>query len=163
MPKKCKRSNNSSQEPSQTEMSKAEGIFRGHRTLAVMPTYRCVANCASCGTLSNPKVETELSLQAIIECIREAKRLNFANIVFTGGEPMLCWKKLLKAIKETKKLSMMTRLVTNAYWATTPNKALKKIQILKKAGLDEINFSTGDEHAKFIPLANIINAISASI
>ena len=169
MLKKCEnkqkriRSKNSHQEPSQTEMRKAEGIFRGPRTLSIMPTFRCVANCASCGTLSNPKVETELSLQAIIECAREAKRLNFANIVFTGGEATLCWEKLLKAIGETKKLGMMTRLVTNAHWATTPNEALKKIQILKEAGLDEINFSTGDEHAEFIPLPNIINAIVASI
>jgi organic radical activating enzyme len=144
-------------------MSKVEGIFRGPRTLSVMPTFRCVANCASCGTLSNPRVKTELSLQAIIECVREAKRLNFVNVVFTGGEATLCWKKLLKAIRETKRLGMMTRLVTNAHWATSPNKALKKIQILKKAGLDEINFSTGDEHAKFVPLPNIINAIAASI
>jgi organic radical activating enzyme len=144
-------------------MSNNEGIFRGPRTLAIMPTFRCVANCESCGTLSNPFDKTELSLQSIIKCIQEAKRINFANIVFTGGESTLCWKKLLNAIKETKNLGMMTRLVTNAHWATTPNKASNRIQILKKAGLDEINFSTGDEHAKFVPITNIINAIVTSI
>jgi hypothetical protein len=128
-----------------------------------MPTFRCVANCASCGTLSNPFDKTELSLQSIKKCIQEVKRVNFANIVFTGGEATLCWKKLLKAIKETKRLDIMTRLVSNAHWATTPNIALNRIRTLKKAGLDEINFSAGDEHAKYIPILNIINAIVASI
>ena len=148
---------------SKTCICAKEGVFRGPRTLAIMPTFRCVANCASCGTLSNPLDETELSLQSIIKCVQEAKRNNFANIVFTGGEATLCWEKLLKAIKETKRLGMMTRLVSNAHWATTPNTAVNKIRTLKKAGLDEINFSTGDEHAKYIPISNIINAIVASI
>ena len=149
---------------SQTEQtSSVEGIFRGPKTLAIMPTFRCVANCVSCGTLSNPNDKSELALSTMKKCIQEAKRNNFANIVFTGGEATLCWKNLQKIIKETKKQGMMTRLVTNAHWAKTPKKALRIIQTLKKAGLDEINFSTGDEHAKFIPIQNIINAISASI
>ena len=57
----------------------------------------------------------------------------------------------------------MTRLVTNAHWAKNSKKALRTIKTLKEAGLDEINFSTGDEHAKFVPIQNVINAISASI
>ena len=144
-------------------MERVRGIFRGPRTLSIMPTFRCVSHCASCGTLSTPHDKTSLSLQAILTCIHEASRLNFANIVFTGGEPTLCWRNLLEAIKETRKLGLMTRLVTNAYWATTPNRALKKIQTLKDAGLDEINFSTGDEHAKFVPTPHIMNAIIASL
>ena len=128
-----------------------------------MPTFRCVANCTSCGTLSNPNDKTKLTLPTIKKCIIQAKRSNFANIVFTGGEATLCWKNLLKAIKETKKQGMMTRLVTNAHWAKNPQKTLTTIKTLKEAGLDEINFSTGDEHAKFVPIQNVINAISASI
>jgi Radical SAM superfamily len=139
------------------------GIFRGPRTLSIMPTFRCVSNCASCGTLSNPYDKTNLPLQTIITCIHEAKRLNFANIVFTGGEPTLCWSRLLQAIKEAKKQGLITRLVTNAYWATTPNLATRKLQTLKNGGLDEINFSTGDEHAKFVPIPNLTNAVIASI
>ncbi len=90
MPKKCVRKQKrvclkgSHQRPLRTDTSKVEGIFRGPRTLAIMPTFRCVANCASCGTLSNPHDKTELSLAAIRKCIQEAKCLNFANIVLLG-------------------------------------------------------------------------------
>lgn len=146
-----------------TAEAEVKGIFRGLRTLAVMPTFGCVARCTSCGTLSNPDDKTELSLQTILRSVQEAKRYNFANIVFTGGEATLCWEKLLKGIKETKKRGMWTRLVTNAHWAATPDKALKTVETFKKEGLDEINFSTGTEHTKFIPIRNIINAITASI
>jgi organic radical activating enzyme len=156
-------SKNSPEKVVRTAKSKVKGVFRGLRTLAVMPTFRCVANCTSCGTLSNPYEKTELSLESILKCIQEAKRYNFANIVYTGGEATLCWEKLVKAIKETKKRGMLTRLVTNAHWAATPDKALKTVESLKKVGLDEINFSTGTEHTKFIPIRNIMNAITASI
>ena len=145
------------------KVPKTGGIFRGPRTLTIMPTFRCVANCASCGTLSNPLDKTELTLQEMSRCIQEAKRLNFANIVFTGGEPTLCWEKLLQAIKKTNKSGLMTRLVTNAHWAETPSEAQRTVRALKAAGLDEINFSTGDEHARFIPITNVVNAIVASV
>ena len=84
-------------------MNNISGIFRGPRTLAIMPTFRCVASCASCGTLSNPGDRTELTLTAILRGIEEAECRHFANIVFTGGEPTLCWENLLQAIIETKK------------------------------------------------------------
>ncbi len=161
---KQKRKNlNKTQTTQNIATTPVKGVFRGPRTLSIMPTFRCVANCTSCGTLSNPNDKTKLTLPTIKKCIIQAKRSNFANIVFTGGEATLCWKNLLKAIKETKKQGMVTRLVTNAHWAKTPKKTLRTIKTLKEAGLDEINFSTGDEHAKFVPIQNVINAISASI
>jgi organic radical activating enzyme len=153
----------SSRQEMERKVHKTGGIFRGPRTLAIMPTFRCVANCASCGTLSSPLDKTELTLREMSRCIQEAKRLNFANIVFTGGEPTLCWTKLLKAIRKTKESGLLTRLVTNAHWAGTPNEAQRTVCALRAAGLDEINFSTGDEHARFIPMTNVVNAIAASV
>jgi hypothetical protein len=56
----------------------------------------------------------------------------------------------------------MSRVVTNAYWAQTYDKAIERLKPLVDAGLTEINFSTGDNHQKFVPFKNIINATKAS-
>ena len=110
-----------------------KGVFRGPRTLSVMPTFRCVANCTSCGTLSNPNDKTKLAFPTIKKCIIQAKRSNFANIVFTGGEATLCWKNLLKAIKETKKHGMMTRLSNQRSLGKNPQKNIKNYKSSKRS------------------------------
>ncbi|WP_387466269.1 radical SAM protein [Photorhabdus sp. RM323S] len=127
-----------------------------------MPTFRCNAECSNCGTFSSPRVNNTLSLDEIIYAINEARRLNFLNVVFTGGEPTLRWRDLVKAIEYATSLGLHTRLVTNAHWAKSKSIALSKLRILIDSGLKEINFSTGDEHIKFIPMSNIINAVNSA-
>lgn len=130
------------------------------KTLSVMPTFACPAECASCGTLSGPKDPNKLTFETIRQGIDEAAELEFLNVVFTGGEPTLQWNHLVQAIAYAREKRLLTRLVTNAHWARSYETALKKATILAEAGLDEINFSTGDEHARFIPLEHVIHAIA---
>lgn len=138
------------------------GIFKGIRTLSIMPTFQCNAQCTNCGTLSGPSNLTSLKLNTILSAINEAVQLGFGNVVFTGGEATLRWNDLLAGIQHAKSLGLVTRLVTNGNWAKTIEIAEKKINSLRSAGLDEINFSTGDEHIRFIPLSYIANCIIAS-
>lgn len=58
---------------------------------------------------------------------------------------------------------MTVRIVTNAYWATSYKKASSVIQKLYTSGLREINYSTGDEHQKWVPYDNIAYAILATM
>ncbi|MET0752561.1 MAG: radical SAM protein [Pyrinomonadaceae bacterium] len=139
-----------------------QGVFGG-KTLSVMPTYTCPAACKDCGTLSSPKERTNLDLDTILETIRQAKELDFCNVVFTGGEATLRWKDLLEAIAYATSLGFPTRLVTNAHWARTPERAGKRLDELINYGLSEINYSTGDEHARFIPVERVINAMVAGV
>jgi hypothetical protein len=53
--------------------------------------------------------------------------------------------------------------VSNAYWARTADSASRTVQALAAAGLREINFSTGDQHARFVPMNNIIRAARAGL
>lgn len=66
-----------------------------------------------------------------------------------------------RIIEYANSLNLSTRIVTNAFWASTEDKAKKYIYSLAESGLDEINFSTGDEHLKFVPIDNILNAVKA--
>lgn len=139
------------------------GIIRGPRTLSIMPTYTCPAACTHCASMSGPHVRENIPLSTILDAIDQAKELGFYNVVFTGGEVTLRWADLLKAIAHARSLDLPTRIVTNGHWARDLRTADARLGTLIDAGLDEINFSTGDEHARFIPVDRVANGIIACI
>lgn len=128
-----------------------------------MPTYKCTAACQHCGTISNPKENTWLKLEDMLTVIDQAAESNYKVVVFTGGEPTLAEENLLIGIERAKSYNMIVRIVTNAHWATEDNLASNYIKTLKESGLNEINFSTGDQHARFVPIENIIRATKYSV
>jgi organic radical activating enzyme len=138
-------------------------VFANSKTLSVMLTYACTASCTNCGTSSHPLDKNRLDLGAALSGIDQAKALNFSNVVFTGGEPTLRWPDLLVAIRHANDLGLPTRLVTNAHWATSATRASALIEELVQSGLDEINFSTGDQHVRFVPIDRIAFATVAAI
>lgn len=138
------------------------GIHRGAKTLSIMPTFTCTAACTNCGTLSSPQERTNLALPAILDAITEAKQLGFKVVVFTGGETTLRWRDLLAAIRHATDLALWTRIVTNAHWATSLARADGLLGTLIDHGLCEINYSTGDEHARFVPLERVVFATVAA-
>jgi len=138
-------------------------LYKGGRTLSIMPTYACPAQCNNCGTVSSPHDRNAISLATMISAIEQAKGLGFLNVVFTGGEPTLKWEDLLEAIRFATNLDLPTRVVTNAHWAGSPQAAKSSVRALVEAGLKEINYSTGDEHIRFVPLGHVVNAIIAAL
>ena len=138
------------------------GVFQGRRTLSIMPTFTCPAACKACGTLSSPTDRTQLPLRRILDTLQEARRLGFYNVVFTGGEATLRWNELLAALSYARALGFPTRIVTNAHWARSLEAARERIGELLATGLSEINYSTGDEHVRFIPLEHVVHAIVAA-
>ena len=133
------------------------------KTLSIMLTFTCTAACENCGTLSSPKSRENISAENAMRYMDEAKGMAFEVVVFTGGEATLRWKDLLRCISYSRMIGLKNRLVTNAYWATTEAIAEEKITALCSAGLDEINFSTGDEHVRYVPLDRVTLAAKVSI
>lgn len=134
-----------------------------HRILSVIITFQCNAECDQCGTFSSPRERGMIDEVVLRQLIDEAKKLKFEAIVFTGGEATLRWNALKRLIKYASNQGLLTRLVTNAVWATSRTKGLEKLNELCAAGLNEINFSTGDEHKRFVPLSSVANAINAAM
>jgi hypothetical protein len=141
----------------------ASDLYKGGRTLSVMPTYACPAQCKNCGTVSSPRDRNNIALETMTSAIDQASEMGFLNVVFTGGEATMRWDDLVEAIRHANRLKLPTRLVTNAYWATDEEKAARCIDDLVDAGLMEINYSTGDEHVRFIPLDNVVNGIVGAL
>jgi Iron-sulfur cluster-binding domain len=65
---------------------------------------------------------------------------------------------LIKWIEHATTLGLSTRIVTNGHWGAGVNRASSFAKSLVKAGLKEINFSTGLDHQKFVPLSAVIQA-----
>jgi organic radical activating enzyme len=132
-----------------------------HHTLSVMPTFGCTAACKHCGTFSSPRNHASLGLQEILSAIDQAVENHYKVVVFTGGEPTLAGDHLLRGIERASLAGLVTRIVTNGWWATDESSANRFATSLVKAGLTEINFSTGDQHSKFVPVENIFRACVA--
>jgi hypothetical protein len=133
------------------------------RRLTVMLTYRCNAQCKECGTFSSPHDKNEIGLGTALSSIDWAKECGMTQVIFTGGEATLRWDDLLTCLRHARALGLGTRLVTNAQWAHSMDAAADAMRALMAAGLNEINYSTGDEHIRFIPVAHILHAIAASV
>lgn len=133
-------------------------------SLTVIPTYRCTAACEQCCFESSPKVRGRLSLETIKARLREAHATFPALrlVVFSGGEVFLLKRDLYAAIAYAGSLGLMTRVVTNGFWGGSPERAHATVEQLRRAGLAEMNLSTGLDHQRWVPLASVINAADAA-
>jgi len=134
------------------------------KTLTISPTHKCTAMCMECCFGCSPKIQHILDHKHIKKYIDQAMA-QFPSIelfVLTGGECFLLGKKLSKIIAHATSYSLMTRVVTNGFWANTYDNALEKLSPIIKAGLTEINFSTGDNHQQYVKIENIINGTLAA-
>jgi hypothetical protein len=95
------------------------------------------------------------------ECVKAYDSLQV--MVLTGGESFIYGSKLEEILRHAKSYGLMTRVVTNGYWAKSYDIAYRKLGKLIDAGLTEINFSTGDDHLEFVPVETIKNATLASL
>jgi MoaA/NifB/PqqE/SkfB family radical SAM enzyme len=134
------------------------------KILSIMPTYRCTAACRNCGTFSSPALgHASLERDTVIRVIAEAGASGYRGVVFTGGEATLALDIVLEGVAKAKALRMGTRLVTNGWWADSDAAADDILRRLRSAGLDELNLSTGDQHARFVPVSSVVRAVAKSI
>jgi hypothetical protein len=150
-----------------TKNSINEMLADNHKpsTLVFITTYKCTASCKNCCFGCTPKqplgVDARRMLALIDSVAKEFPSVKIA--VFTGGECFLLGKSLDKLVSHAKSKGLLTRCVTNGFWARTPAIAAKRIGELQAAGLTEINFSAGFAHQEFVPSESVLNgAISAA-
>lgn len=132
--------------------------------ITILPTYRCNAACRECCFESNPTIKHRMSREQLLELIRRVPQ-DFPNaryIVLSGGEVTLLREDLFEALLLIKELGLGSRIVTNAHWAKTEAEAARWVKRFVECGLSELNVSTGDEHAEWVPLDRVALAIDAS-
>ncbi|MBD5278325.1 MAG: 4Fe-4S cluster-binding domain-containing protein [Bacteroides sp.] len=135
-------------------------------TVGLITTTRCTAACKDCCFGCNQSNHETMDYNMIINAIDNAVNSfpDIKLIVLTGGECFLLGEETLaNIIRHIHKLGLRSRIVTNAFWATSFKKAYRTLLYLHECGLTEINVSTGDEHLKWVSLDNVIYAIVASV
>lgn len=134
-------------------------------TLTLITTYKCSARCENCCFECSPNKTEKIPLEVAINHIEKVHSLyeNIKIVVLTGGECFLDFGYLISLIKHINSLGMLSRVVTNAFWATNKGTALRMLTECHATGLNEINISTGDEHLEYVPLEYIKNAINSAV
>ena len=133
-------------------------------TLSILPTYRCTAACEECCFGCGPDIQGQIPSERICSYIDQVAAIDSVRqVVFSGGEPFLIGAALDVAVAEATNRRMHTRCVTNAFWAQNEETSYERLKKLKKAGLKELNISTGDHHQKFVPPDNVVYASRAAL
>jgi len=135
-------------------------------TINLIVTDVCTATCRNCCFNCSPQNGTSMTIDEATNYIKTGAETfdTLKLVVLTGGEPFVLGIDFLtEVIAFAKNLNLATRIVSNAFWAKTPLKTANYINTLVKAGLSEINFSTGDEHQKYVKIENIVNACIESV
>lgn len=130
------------------------------KSAVFLVTYQCNANCDFCEC--GPEVYDQLGGSEIVRYIDEAVSLRtVSQAIFTGGEPTLLGDDLLRAIAYAHSLGLLTRVVTNGWWGSSLEAAIRFLDRLIANGLTEINISIDDLHQRWIPLRYVKNAFLA--
>lgn len=143
-------------------MEASSGVVQP-RQFTIMTTNTCTAECAHCSVHSSPTRRGALTDEQIICAIDAVHRRGpLTVVIFAGGEPTLLGQHLLNAIAHVDSLDLISRLVTNAHWATSAATARARVAELRNAGLRELNISCDDHHIPYIPLDRVCNAWNAA-
>ena len=133
------------------------------RNIGLIMTYKCQVTCPHCILEAGPHRTEELSLQDAFSWIKQIAdyRNGYIKVLsLTGGEPFYNLHSLERIAEFGEACGLIVSAVTNAYWAKTPDKA---VRILKRlSAIKMLAISADIHHQKYIPFENVKNAVFAA-
>jgi len=132
--------------------------------IGFMLTYKCTIACPHCVVDAGPHRKEEMSLEHSFDWIEQARNYrdgHIKGIALTGGEPFYNLENLAQISAHCKALGFIVSVVTNAYWASTREEALRVLS--KLPAIQMLSFSTDVYHQKSIPFEYIKNAVWAAM
>jgi hypothetical protein len=114
--------------------------------LHLLLTYECNYECDHCFVWGAPSQSGTMTVETIEHILDEADRLGSIEwIYFEGGEAFLYYKILRSGIRLSKERGFKVGIVSNAYWATTDDEALKWLKPIA-ASVDDLSISRDAYH-----------------
>ncbi|HXV16730.1 MAG TPA: radical SAM protein, partial [Gemmatimonadaceae bacterium] len=104
-------------------------------TVAVMVTRRCNMACAHCSVESSSKIRAQPSEADLERYVNEIADAGARAVLFTGGEPMIREKLVVRLMSIAKKRGLVSAITTNGFWGKTLPDARRTIASMCKAGL----------------------------
>ncbi len=134
-----------------------------HEWVVILLTRRCTLRCPHCflRPIDQPgdEIDPEL-LDTILDQLGKAPRVR--GICFSGGEPFLVHRALIRATNRAAELGKVCFILTNAGWATSARAARSALRPMRKAR-PSLFLSIDPFHQAHIPLANVENAVVAAL
>jgi MoaA/NifB/PqqE/SkfB family radical SAM enzyme len=128
------------------------------RKIAFGYSTRCNISCGHCVAASDVFKNKKMELAEAIEIINAMALAGVTGISFTAGEPFIYFDDLLELVTMCQEHNIYKRVVTNSYWAKSPEKARDMLRMLKQAGLDQLRMSYSRWHQHHVSTDNILNA-----
>lgn len=101
-----------------------------------------------------------LDLNEVQSIIRQAHSLGFQQICFTGGEPILRFRDILKAGELSHALGLSMAINSNGFFGSNKRKGSKILSLLCEVGLTKVTLSFDDSHAKYVSPEAVKNVIA---
>ena len=130
--------------------------------LGLVITDRCNAACAHCSTSCGPSRTAALTADQVKDLMNQAVALSDGDAPtfgITGGEPFLDFDQLLELVAHGTVVGGRVTCMTNAYWATSDDKARAMLVALKRAGLRTLGVSTSRFHERFVSRERVKRAL----
>lgn len=128
------------------------------RKIAFGYSTRCNIRCAHCVAAGEVVREQKMDLARAKEAICELAEAGVTGISFTAGEPFIYFDDLLELVDLCRQWKIYSRIVTNSFWAKSPEKAIKKIFMLKESGVSQLRLSYSRWHQQHVSRQNVLNA-----
>jgi len=121
-----------------------EKVLKG---IHVLLTLKCTNQCDHCFLHCSPAREATFTLGQLRSLIRQTEELGTVNIVyFEGGEPFLFYPLLLEGLRMVRAARFNAGIVSNCYWATSPEDALIWLAPIRELGIADLSISDDDLH-----------------
>ncbi len=128
----------------------------------LLVTYRCTYTCEHCFVWGSPDAEPTMTLAQITGIIDQAAALGVTHVYFEGGEPTLAYPVVLATARRARERGLDVGMVSNCYWATSPDDAEAWLAPFAELGLADLSLSS---YAYFVEDANeehLRNAVLAA-
>ncbi len=125
-------------------------------------TQRCTISCRHCYTVSSPETDRKTDPVIAERVLADAMEVGCWLVSFTGGEPMIFEDEILTLARKAAVAGMKVLIMTNGFWANTPESAGAVAAGLSRAGVTHVCVSTDGYHrAAGIPYDSVIRAVVA--
>lgn len=132
------------------------------RKLAFGYSTVCNLRCGHCVAAGEKHHSATMGLDRAMMALEKLQEAGVGGISFTAGEPFLFFDEMEQLVSWCSSRQMYTRIVTNGYWADTPEGIRERLDRLKHAGLSQLRISCSRFHQRQVSIENLINAVSYS-
>lgn len=127
----------------------------------VITNYNCTAECSHCMFASSPGCKKDYITREMSEKVAELLyRAGTISVHIGGGEPFMDFDGLCTLLSALKKYGIYIDYIeTNGYWAKDEGLARRRLEVLRRLGVETIMVSVDPYHIEYVPLESPLRLI----